>query len=394
MQTLVPGTALNDEYWADYLVTPQSSLFGRAYDAIGFYGHLEYVGVDVWSVLLPMMTASSNETAFTLAAGGGAGTTTDWPSGFFRGAVPGKPWNTSGPDITNDKPPVPALTVANGGTQEGTVAPATNDLATVDLQADFVLVDVLGDGHLRDADGDDTVIQGVHGGLYCTLPEPECVCPDGTPNAGRELGEGRIAKGEARLAVSGALPGGSWELTGQSLQQVTKQLCDQKCTVGRFTSTSFSIDLPAGIAVSGGTGATLVIQQDGSFFLDYTPMSAATISGPGFSGSVTIKGTGTGTLEFTTAATASPGVVEAGTVTGTGTSDALINGSTPVGSGSFTGPLLLPGRHRFRAHRAGDRPLRRSLAVAAGRARHRDRATRVAVRVGATGSSRAASLLV
>ncbi len=86
-------------YYEPYLEDPQAHLFGRAYDAVGFWGWTEQAGgADaLWARMPAIHTNATNEKAFSLARGVDPGFLDGWASASFRypGAV--SAWNQKRP---------------------------------------------------------------------------------------------------------------------------------------------------------------------------------------------------------------------------------------------------------------------------------------------------------
>ena len=83
-------------FWKYYLEHPNRHLFDRDYDAVGFYAHLQDVGVDVWHLLLPMVTHDSL-TAYHMAVNQKPQEfLTTWGASWFREG-PSKEWHIDGP---------------------------------------------------------------------------------------------------------------------------------------------------------------------------------------------------------------------------------------------------------------------------------------------------------
>lgn len=95
--SVVPDAPLGaQDYW-DYLFKTDLPLFSRAYDAVGFYAHLNDAGIDPWGKLVPVLDAKSNTDAFT-AAGADADPFLDtWASSLLRDGGRPAAWNMTGP---------------------------------------------------------------------------------------------------------------------------------------------------------------------------------------------------------------------------------------------------------------------------------------------------------
>ena len=54
------------QWWANYLQSPETPLFDRTFDAIGFYAHLSETGVDTFAAMRQMWTAGRDQAAFAV----------------------------------------------------------------------------------------------------------------------------------------------------------------------------------------------------------------------------------------------------------------------------------------------------------------------------------------
>ncbi|HXY92611.1 MAG TPA: hypothetical protein VEP49_09060 [Acidimicrobiia bacterium] len=166
--------------WVTYLHVPQTALYQRSYDAIGFYGHLAYTGVDVWKTIPAMALANSSAEMYGIAVKSALPSSVDdWGPGQFRS--PEHPhWDTSGPSIpsTSDVPPVVKnLAVASG--DQRTVHAGAYSTAQYDVTptADVVRVDIVGG---RGRIGDDGSIDAPVPAQYPFCARTGgCACQDG-----------------------------------------------------------------------------------------------------------------------------------------------------------------------------------------------------------------------
>ena len=212
------------DYWEKYLKTPTDSLFGRTYDAVGFYEHLVEIGVDPWTIFDEMLkTPGDNVVAFKSARADNDLFYNTWASGLRRTeTTPGSwyafgRWQTtkhSGPDplqIANDTKPLHAESV-------------TNRLYLATSSADITEISV--EGPVRMLTG--------------TLDVPDVqlidLCTKG-PTIGRvQLPRARLrlparsfpSDGTIWLGVSGALHGTSGTIKGRSLDQFCKPTASGK----------------------------------------------------------------------------------------------------------------------------------------------------------------------
>ncbi len=278
---LAPGSKITKEKWGPYLSSTTKSLFSRSYDGIGFFGHLEDVGVDVWHRIIPMMLADDDAAAFEVGVAGSSAALDDWPSGLAREPGFGPAWETAGPDIPAAKPPRVAKSVTNSTNFSTTVNKAANIVLELGVKSDVLVVDA-GDtthGHLRDSAGADRLLAAVSGRPMCAMPNG-CVCPDGSPGAGIDLEA--FAPGTALLGATGGVQAGKVTVRGRSLDDFCKKPAKvDPCLVGQWVSTAVDISIPGLAAGTGGAGGTLTLAKSGaaSVVLDGTAPVVVTVQG-------------------------------------------------------------------------------------------------------------------
>ncbi len=88
----------------DWLDSPQTDLFARAYDGVGFFAMLQQAGVDTWSRYREMMTAVITQkkrvAEFLTALGGVPKIFYDrWGPGFTRDDLLGPAFDLAGPGL-------------------------------------------------------------------------------------------------------------------------------------------------------------------------------------------------------------------------------------------------------------------------------------------------------
>src|SRR6266545_3683518 len=288
-------------HWTEYLSNPGpgKSLFGRSYDALGFYSHLDNSGGNPWKVIDPMLKAvaggGGNEGAFAAALGGGDSKIVldSWPSGYARGRRPGAAWNTTGPGITNDRPAVGVDVVTTGATVSVTAPPVANTLRQLDLRAEVTTFAVAGDAHgrLGPSSGDDVVLSAL-AGTWCTRSDGRCSCPPDSAGAGTDLP--KLAPGVAWLALTGGLGTATATVTGLSAADQCKKKSDKTaCLVGTWTSTSATLDGRIG-HFTGGAGVVLRFAPNGDASADFDGMQpiTGTITLPSASAGLSYRYTG------------------------------------------------------------------------------------------------------
>jgi hypothetical protein len=284
---LAGGSSVSATFWSEYLVMPKKTLFGRDYDAIGFYAHLDESGIDPWSVISPMLQAGTNASAFGIAVGpAGEELLNTWPTGYARDLSLGPAWDTTGPGITDVKPTAIVTTVGNGAPWKDDVLAGANSLTTVGLTADVVRVETTGVyGRVRFADGSEERPTDLVGRNLCTRSDG-CECPAGTSGGGTAFE--RVAGGNARVAFSGGVDPGSLTITGIGLEEFCEETPPEqaksapagldKCLVGTWVSTAIKPAVGGGFAgaaevtYEGGAGAVLTVKKGGAASIDFEPM--------------------------------------------------------------------------------------------------------------------------
>lgn len=214
--------AAEDNWWGNYLITPEAPLFKRTYDAVGFFGQAEWSGVDVWKVFKPFMQTAGNEARYQVfATAGGEVFLNTWASGLYRRKNLGTPWVVVGKFVpSREEVPTPMtdLAIANGKIEVVKAAAYTNALYWIDSSADILHVSLTGHGRIADSYGFDST--QISDAFFCTKDGGSCPCPttegqDGTQGA---LPVARPAlKGGISLGVTGADTGANGSLEGMTL---------------------------------------------------------------------------------------------------------------------------------------------------------------------------------
>jgi hypothetical protein len=103
--TIVPSPFVLDNDFLElgkYFGHPRQALFDRAYDASGFWGHVQDVTGDLWGVLPKVIRANDDRAAF-VAAGADDGAVLDtWASSYLRNDAGGDPWEMHSPMVPPD----------------------------------------------------------------------------------------------------------------------------------------------------------------------------------------------------------------------------------------------------------------------------------------------------
>ena len=245
-ETIAGGTGLASTHWQAYLLD-QYPLYGRSYDAIGFYAHLENRGADVWELLLPMLEAGGGGAMGLVLGRAGSGWIASWPTGLSRRADWGGDWDTDGPGITGDARAFGDLSVGTEGVESATVPLVDQAIwnVSIDEGVDLLRVGAVGFGELRWQDGTEERFDGSLSSVYCLAEE--CTCEDGEPVGGlAEEGPPFDVRGFALGLTDVRAGGGRVELEGMPLDDA----CDE-------LQVGFPDGRWVGVAVGGGTIARL-----------------------------------------------------------------------------------------------------------------------------------------
>lgn len=278
-ESISGGSQLSKNTWGMWMTHAWRLLFSRAYDAIGFYAHVNDNGVDVWSTLDAAITASNAGSAAAYQALIGTGPpdlVNSWAAGYFRDAGDSPLWDQAGPGITAEKPKVDSELVINNSSTTLDAPPYSVYFIDVNVQAEVVTLESPGAGLARLTDGTTTALTELHGTAFCTTES--CVCPEGSPLAGTDFTE--MAPGVVRLAPTGDVSGSHVVAIGWTLDRYCK---GERCEVGTWMSSIWH----APRVIAGGRGAALVITKEGEGYIDWSTaddligvVPAGTTAGP------------------------------------------------------------------------------------------------------------------
>ncbi len=211
----VAGAPQDGGFWDDYVDHPETPLFQRTYDGVGFWADLAATGIDPWPKWKAIWDGYVNEAAW-VASGAEDDTFLDsWGSGWFREPDRGAAWDLIGPGVPpGDATPDP-LTIANGVPASVSSGGYATSQYHATSSADIVIV--TGSGHIRISDRsvDEPLAIGQR---FCTKPGG-CVCPDGKP---LPFPLTQLATFFA-VAVSGSSSSSSGTLAGVSLADFCKE---------------------------------------------------------------------------------------------------------------------------------------------------------------------------
>src|SRR5262249_16589975 len=120
---------------------PETPLFQRSRDAIGFYAQLQDAGQSPWDVFPDMLAAAKNDDAFQIAIKSVKTTfLNQWASGFSREVSRGFAWDINGPGIRPFRATPTPLSVGNGGNTTLAAPVYTNQLAKLTVNADVITI--------------------------------------------------------------------------------------------------------------------------------------------------------------------------------------------------------------------------------------------------------------
>jgi hypothetical protein len=272
--------------WGEFF-TPGVDLFGRGYDAVGFWSAVQRQGseANAWQLLryalaLPWETAASSEEtdpviaelsrAVLRRASGDDWFLARWAMSFLRRPEFGPEWETTGPGLGNERPPdAPILFLVPGAR----VVPAghVRGFAYADFEitegVEVIRVSPRGYGALhwgRHDNGPDDLFTGLataqFARFYC-LREDGCPCPSGMrPKQGRDL---PVRPFDAvTLAFFGdyeAAPGSlqpQVEVIAYSMADATNQLCEPDVDLDLTVCDTWASHEELLALVPGGTSVT------------------------------------------------------------------------------------------------------------------------------------------
>ena len=281
MTSLSAPTPYGARFWAAYFHTATTTLFKRAYDALGFFAHLAETGIDVMGRMPAAMQAAVGQGGSVAAFGAlfnGASPNrffSTWPTSLLRKPALGADWDAHGPGITADAA-VPGNVVADNGSPAtgGQIAAYANDDRWVAVSADVVLLSARTFARLRATGG--TFDSSSPSGVYCTMG-PACSCPQGSPQAGVKFTP--LDRGSYYLAVGGGTSGSTWSLAAYSLDQFCKQPASDACMNGTWRLQGLPpLPLPASVTITR-ADETLTIDGSGVLKLDIDVADTVQVKG-------------------------------------------------------------------------------------------------------------------
>ena len=210
------GSIGADDWWPTYLEQPYLPLFGREYDAMGWWSLVAHEGNNLFAQLPAFVRAGGSGSPQrvynkALSIGGGGAIEGDW--GPSLAGLPGIPrWRLDGPGQPDPDETNLGTVTDNSAPKVKAALKGGADEFKVDVQSEVVNVTgpKNGAGWFRDSDGEDHPLTGTveH---FCT--EETCVCPDGST-----LDYPSIPRGESHLGFAATGAAGGAGISGKSLE--------------------------------------------------------------------------------------------------------------------------------------------------------------------------------
>lgn len=184
-----------------YVTSPATALFARAYDAEGFWGHIQQTEPDLWHHVETILAQPSAEAQYNAAGGLSSNFLTNWGSSFFNDPTFGADWSITSPaapsvSVSPNKIPGSGTVLAAPYTTSQYAIDATEPLERVSISPPYDAL--LGKGVNR------TNLTDI---LFCAAASlSACQCPPGD--------EGVVPPSEllgfpAALGVTGDPKGGT-----------------------------------------------------------------------------------------------------------------------------------------------------------------------------------------
>ncbi len=244
-ETISPSSQ-GDAWWGLYLNHPDTVLWDRGYEAIGFYQHLQEEGIDPWSIFDPMLAAvkaaspgQANSDAYKAADALDDDFLDTWASGLYRDKDLGDAWYVTAPWNVPSAAPAKTYTLTTGDVKTVSAVEVQNQDWTFTSQADVVEIHATGHVRIHTDTGRDETDTAQR--WLCTK-SGGCDCPAGTRFAGPDL---QPAPDVFELALTGSLAGANATVTGHALDEYCKPLpsiqpstpCQASCPIRTATRT-------------------------------------------------------------------------------------------------------------------------------------------------------------
>jgi hypothetical protein len=259
--------------WTNYLNHPRRSLFQRVYDGVGFFAHVQFSGGDPWSTYRNALQPDDNAAEFdAVVASSRSRFEAIWGSTHARDTARGSSWDMSLPAIPDSKADTTKTSVTNTTAATMSATPVSNRLWKVGLKADVISISVVGQqlGRVSWDGGADSPVSALDGATFCAR-SGGCKCPgDDGPDLDPAPGE------SALVAVTGTAQGTVVKFTGSKLEVKCKEppttAAVDRCLVGKWRNDPFTIPGPVGYSPTGGDGAVVTIQSNGTVTWDFSTM--------------------------------------------------------------------------------------------------------------------------
>ncbi len=202
-----------DPAWIAYMTMPDTPLFERSYDAVGFWGHVGYaLGADVYLSMGAALGPGSSVQRFAVVGADAPEFIDTWASGLTSMIAPfGRAWRTDGPRLTQALS-APREVIHVGANDELSIGHAayTNHVYALDGDTDLVRFEIEGHARLGDGTVDTTQLESA---TFCLTDKGCEPCPDDP--APRQLV--RLSD-VSLLAVSGGTDGTIGKVIGQAAE--------------------------------------------------------------------------------------------------------------------------------------------------------------------------------
>jgi hypothetical protein len=293
----------NDAFLLDrYFASPYIPLFGRTYDAAGFWGHVQDTTGDLWSRVPSILRSSGNEAAFFAAGGETDQFLSTWASSQVRSSTGGGDWQMTSPVPWPSATQLPVAAIADDQDHLiDTVAPLATGHVKI-LAGPLVHIAVTGHGRLS-AQHNYTDL----GDAWFCLEKQGCKCPAGALG---EVPANRPLEPGAVLALTGdPTDGATADIESHTLSEFCDGIFVQQGTPGSGTLTQIAHYDP-GASCTIGAGDTLTVKV--------TPKGGElTITVPGFH-NLPKRSDGARVFEFQSPRRGGPDAVLGGTDYSTG----------------------------------------------------------------------------
>ena len=209
-----------------FIVTPETPLFERSYEAVALFRLLTARGIDLWSRWPSIVSASGD--AATFAALGAETALDSWASFTFREPARGTAWDLNTRCVTSGGPRTPRSQIALTDGQSAAVKTAafTTEAYKISSDADVVTFRLRGRARLAAEGIDETDLADRS---YCTDPGG-CRCPR---SAGPVPEPPPLGGAPALLALTGATGGTSGEVLGRTIYDYCRVKPPQLIVPGR-----------------------------------------------------------------------------------------------------------------------------------------------------------------